>query len=118
MKTLKFVIIVFLLVTTITSVAQVIYQDQQIILTRYGDGIYIEPTKPNTYFIVNIQLNKVDLDWMEFNSLEYLIPYNDCIGKTLYLILYRYNLEGLNRIGQFNEVYLVGNYGFYIGGKL
>lgn len=115
---MKHLLIILLVIISNISIGQIIHQDQQIILSIEDGIIYIEPTIPNTHFIVWLGVNKENHEWMEFTSKEYLVDYTYCIGKTIFLILKRYNVEGLNLTGDNVEVYLVGNYSFYIESKL
>ncbi len=110
--------IVFMFLAFIAKVcsAQIIHQDAHIILSIEDGAIWIEPTIPNTHYIVWNGVDKLDFAWLEFTSKEWLLPYDFCVGHTIFLNLYRYNVEGLNLINEQAEIYEVGRYGFYING--
>jgi hypothetical protein len=114
---MKKIIFVLLMLVSFMTNAQVLFQDGQIILTIEDNAIWIEPAVPGTKYIAWNGLDKLDFAWTEFTTKEWLLPYDYCIGHTLYLLVERYNEEGLNRIGHNKETYVVGNYEFFITGK-
>lgn len=106
----KIIFLIVFLMSGIWSQAQVLLHNNQIIITQQSDGVYIEPSTPGDSFIVHMDINKVNMDWMQFNQLEYLQPLEVLENKTLYLTLHKYNTSGLNRIGKNEETRCVGVY--------